>query len=157
MLVSSAASYGKATPYLPVIDLLKAYFQIEPRDHAKKILEKVTEKALSLELSLAPTVSPVLALLDVPIDDAQWHALDPTQQQRRTLEAVKLLLLEESRLQPVTVVFEDLHWIDSKTQAVLETPGESVPRRRGLVLLRYRSPDQHNLGNKRYYAQLQLR
>jgi len=97
---------------------------------------------------LAPTLSPVLALLDVPVDDAQWQALDPAQQQRRTLEAVKLLLLEESRLQPVTVLFEDLHWIDSKTQAVLETLVESVPSRRVLLLLSYRPEYQHTWSNK---------
>src|SRR5437899_2187997 len=49
VLVSGAASYGKANPYLPVTDLLKAYFQIEPRDDASKIQERVTEKVLSLD------------------------------------------------------------------------------------------------------------
>src|SRR3989441_1776984 len=111
---------------------------------------------LSLESALAPTLSPVLALLDVPVDDARWQALDPAQQQRRTLEAVKLLLLEESRLQPVTVVFEDLHWIDSKTQAVLETLVESVPSHRVLLLLSYRPEYQHAWSNKSYYAQIRL-
>ena len=42
ILVSSAASYGKGTPYLPVSDLLKAYFQIEPHDDARKVRERVT-------------------------------------------------------------------------------------------------------------------
>src|SRR3989441_7243293 len=111
---------------------------------------------LSLESALAPTLSPVLALLDVPVDDARWQALDPAQQQRRTLEAVKLLLLEESRLQPVTVLFEDLHWIDSKTQAVLETLIESIPSHRVLLLLSYRPEYQHAWSNKSYYAQLRL-
>jgi len=156
ILVNSAASYGKATPYLPVIDLLKAYFQIEPRDDASKIRERVAEKVLSLDSALAPTLFPVLSLLDVTIDDPQWQALDPAQKQRRTLEAVKLLLLEESRLRPVTVLFEDLHWIDSKTQAVLETLVESVPSHRVLLLLSYRPEYQHAWSNKSYYAQLRL-
>jgi DNA-binding NtrC family response regulator/tetratricopeptide (TPR) repeat protein len=156
ILVSSAASYGKATPYLPVIDLLKAYFQIEPRDDASKIRERVTEKVLSLESALARTVSAVLALLDVPVDDAQWEALDPAQKQRRTLEAVKLVLLEESRRHPVTAVFEDLHWIDSKTQAVLDTLVESVPSHRVLLLVSYRPEYQHAWSNKGCYAQVRL-
>jgi tetratricopeptide (TPR) repeat protein/class 3 adenylate cyclase len=156
ILVSSVASYEKGMPYLAVIDLLKAYFKVEPRDDASKIREIVTKKVLSLESALAPTLSPVLALLDVPVDDAQWQALDPAQKQRRTLEAVKLLLLEESRLQPVTVVFEDLHWIDSKTQAVLDTLVESVPSHCVLLLLSYRPEYQHAWSNKSYYAQLRL-
>jgi class 3 adenylate cyclase len=42
VLESSSASYGKATPYLPVIDLLRTYGQIEPRDDGRKIREKLT-------------------------------------------------------------------------------------------------------------------
>src|SRR5207249_3684217 len=128
----------------------------EPRDDVSKIRERVTEKVLSLEGALAPTLSPILALLDVPVDDAPWDALDPAQKQRRTLEAVKLLLLEESRLRPVTVLFEDLHWIDSKTQAVLETLVESVPSHRVLLLVSYRPEYHHTWGGKSYFAQLRL-
>jgi tetratricopeptide (TPR) repeat protein len=156
ILVSSAASYGKATPYLPVIDLLKAYFQIEPRDDAHKIRERVTEKVLSLQSALAPGFSALLALLDVPADDAQWRELDPQRKRRRTLEAVKLLLVEESRRQPVIVVFEDLHWVDSETQATLDTLVESLPSHRVLLLVSYRPEYQHSWGGKTYYAQLRL-
>src|SRR3989441_455863 len=155
-LVSSAASWAKATPYLPVIDLLKAYFQIEPRDDAGKVRERITEKVLSLERGLAPTLPALLALLDVPFDDAQWRTLDPQQKRRRTLEAVKLLPLEESRRQPVILVFEDLHWIDSETQAVLDTLVESLPSHRVLLLVSYRPEYQHTWGSKSYYAQLRL-
>src|SRR3989442_540630 len=95
-------------------------------------------------------------LLDVPFDDAQWRALDPQQKRRRTLEAVKLLPLEESRRQPVILVFEDLHWIDSETQAVLDTLVESLPSHRVLLLVSYRPEYQHTWGSKSYYAQLRL-
>src|SRR5439155_10835287 len=156
ILVCSAVSYGRQTPYLPVIDLLKAYFRIEPRDSTDKIRERVTEKVLSVESALTPALSALLALLDVPADDAQWRELDPQQKRRRTLEAVKLLLLEESRRQPVVLVFEDLHWVDSETQAVLDTLVESLPSHRALLLVSYRSEYQHAWGGKTYYAQLRL-
>src|SRR5262249_35094883 len=120
ILVTTAAFYGKGTPYLPIIDLLKRYFKIEPRDDADTVRQRITEKLSSFERGLAPAISAVLALLDVPIGDTQWQTLDPQQKRRRTLEAVKLLLLEESRHRQVVLVFEDLHWIDSETQAVLD-------------------------------------
>jgi DNA-binding NtrC family response regulator/tetratricopeptide (TPR) repeat protein len=156
ILVGSSASYGRQTPYLPVIDLLKAYFQVEPRDDTDKVRERVTEKVLTLEPALAPTLPALLALLDVPADDAQWQELDPQQKRRQTLEAVKLLLLEHSRRQPVIVVFEDMHWADSETRAALDTVIESLPSHRVLLLVSYRPEYQHTWGPKTYYAQLRL-
>ena len=119
---ASSVSYGKATPYLPVIDLLKGYLRIQDQDDPRAVREKVTGKLLTLDEALKPTVPAFLALLDVPVDDAAWSALDPPQRRQRTLEAVKRLLLRESQVQPLLVVFEDLHWIDGETQAA---PGQS--------------------------------
>jgi DNA-binding NtrC family response regulator/tetratricopeptide (TPR) repeat protein len=156
ILLGRAASYGQATPYLPVIDLLKGYFQIEARDDTNSIGKKVTEKLSALGRALAPALSPVLALFDAAVHDEHWGALDPAQRQRRTLDAIKLLLVEHSRRQVVIVVFEDLHWIDSKTQAMLETLVESIPSHRALLLLSYRPEYQHAWSNKGHYAQLRL-
>ncbi|MBI2468196.1 MAG: AAA family ATPase [Candidatus Rokubacteria bacterium] len=156
VLESSSASYGKASPYLPVIDLLKAYCQIEPRDDERKIREKLTGKLLALDQALAPTLPPFLALLDVAVEDAQWQALDPPQRRQRTLEALKRLLLRESQVQPLCLVLEDLHWIDSETQAFLDSVIESVPTARLLLLVNYRPEYQHGWGSKSYYAQLRI-
>ena len=156
ILESGSVSYGKATPYLPVIDLLKAYFQIETRDESRKIREKVTGKLLTLDRALEPALPAFFALLDVPIEDAQWQALDPPQRRQRTLEAVKRLLLRESQAQPLLLVFEDLHWIDSETQAVLDSLVERVPSARLLLLVNYRPEYQHGWGSKTYYTQLRI-
>jgi hypothetical protein len=69
-LESSSTSYGKATPYLPVLDLLKAYFQIEDRDDGRRIREKLTGRLLTLDPALGPTLPAFLALLEVPLEDA---------------------------------------------------------------------------------------
>ncbi len=156
ILISSGASHGQATPYLPVIDLLKRYFRIEPRDDAGRLEERVTEKFRSLGPALSPARSAILSLLDVAPDDSQWLSLDPSQKLRRTLDAVKLLLLEESRIQPVLLVVEDLHWIDSKTQAVLDTLIDGLASHRVLLLVSYRPEYEHGWVNKSCYAQLRL-
>jgi predicted ATPase/class 3 adenylate cyclase len=156
ILESGSVSYGKATPYLPLIDLLKVYFKITDRDDHREIREKVTGKLLTLDKSLEPTLPAFLTLLDVPLDDQQWQLLDPPQRRRRMLEAIKRLLLRESQVQPLLVVIEDLHWIDSETQSFLDSLIESLPTAQMFVLVNYRPEYQHGWGNKTYYTQLRI-
>jgi class 3 adenylate cyclase/tetratricopeptide (TPR) repeat protein len=156
ILESGSVSYGKATPYLPIIDLLKAYFKIQDRDDQREIREKVTGKLLTLDKSLESSLPAFLSLLDVPVDDSTWQALDPFQRRQQTLGAVKRLLLRESQVQPLVLLFEDLHWIDSETQAMLESLVESLPTSRLLLLVNYRPEYQHGWANKTYYTQLRL-
>jgi tetratricopeptide (TPR) repeat protein len=155
-LESSSVSYGKATAYLPVRDLLKAYFQIDDRDDGRKIREKLTGKLLTLDAALGPTLPAFLALLDVPVEDRHWQDLDPAHRRQRTLEAIKHLLLRESQVQPLLLVFENLHWIDAETQAILDSLIDSLPTARLLLLVNYRPEYQHGWGNKTYYTQLRL-
>jgi class 3 adenylate cyclase/tetratricopeptide (TPR) repeat protein len=156
ILQSGSVSYGKATSYLPIIDLLKGYFKVHDRETHREIRQKVTGKLLTLDRALEPTLPALLALLDVPVEDTQWQAIDPLQRRQRTLDAVKRLLIRESQLQPLLVVFEDLHWIDSETQALLESLVESLPTASFLLLVNYRPEYQHGWGSKTYYTQLRL-
>jgi class 3 adenylate cyclase/tetratricopeptide (TPR) repeat protein len=153
---SGSVSYGKATAFLPIIDLLRTYFQIETRDDPRKIREKVTGKLLSLDRALEPSLPALLWLLDVPTDDPQWQQLDPPQRRQRTLDGVRRLLFRESQVQPLLVVFEDLHWIDAETQALLDSLVESLPTARLLLLVNYRPEYQHGWSGKTYYRQLRI-
>jgi class 3 adenylate cyclase len=156
VLEAASVSYGKATTYLPIIGLLRMYFQIEPGDDARKIQEKVIGKVLSLDRALEPAVPALLALLDVPAADETWTRLDPPQRRQRTMEGIKRLLLRESQVQPLIVIFEDLHWIDGETQAVLEGLVESLPTARMVLLVNYRPEYRHAWGGKTYYGQLRI-
>jgi class 3 adenylate cyclase/tetratricopeptide (TPR) repeat protein len=156
LLESSSTSYGKATPYLPVIDLLKTYFQIEDRDDGRRMREKLTGRLLTLDSTIGPTLPAFLALLGVPVEAPAWHTLDPAQRRQRTLDALKRLLLRESQVQSLLLVFENLHWIDAETQAFLNGLVESLPTARLLLLVNYRPEYQHGWGQKTYYTQLRL-
>jgi class 3 adenylate cyclase/tetratricopeptide (TPR) repeat protein len=155
-LESSSVSYGKATTYLPVCDLLKAYCHIEDRDDLRTVRAKVTGHILTLDDALQDTVPAVLALFEALPADSPFLVLDPLQRRRRTLEALKRVLLRESQVQPLLLVFEDLHWIDSETQAVLDMLVESLPTARVLLLVNYRPEYQHGWGSKTFYTQLRL-
>ncbi len=156
VLESTSVSYGKATAYLPVIDLLKSYFRIEPRDDARTITEKVGGKVLMLDRTLEDTIPAVLALLDTLPEDSPFRALEPRDRRRRTLQAIKALLLRESRVQPLVLVFEDLHWIDGETQAILDSLLDSLPAVPILLLVNYRPEYHHGWGSRTCYRQFRI-
>jgi DNA-binding NtrC family response regulator/tetratricopeptide (TPR) repeat protein len=153
---ASALSYGQATPYQPVIELLKGYFRIEDRDDPAQIRERVRGRLLALDPALASNADALLALLDVPNEDSAWEVLDPAQRRQRILDAIKGLWLQETRGQPVLLVLEDLHWVDSETQAVLDALVASLPTARLCLLVDYRPEYRHSWGSKTYYSQLRL-
>jgi class 3 adenylate cyclase/tetratricopeptide (TPR) repeat protein len=156
VLESASVSYGKATPYFPIIDLLRRYCHVEERDDARTIRAKVTGQVLTLDTMLQDTIPALLALLDALPEDSPFLTLDPPQRRQRTLEALKRVLLRESQVQPLLLVCEDLHWIDTETQALLNSLVESLPTARLLLLVNYRSEYQHGWGSKTYYTQLRL-
>jgi predicted ATPase len=98
----------------------------------------------------------VLSLLDAIPEDSLFLTLDPPQRRQRTLDALKRVFLRECQEQPLLLVFEDLHWIDSETQALLNSLAESLPTARLLLLVNYRPEYQHGWGSKSSYTQLRL-
>jgi class 3 adenylate cyclase/tetratricopeptide (TPR) repeat protein len=156
VLESASVSYGKATPYFPVIELLKRYAHVDEHDDARTIRAKVTGQVLTLDEALQDTLPALLSLLEVLPDDSPFRQLDPSQRRQRTLTALKRVLLRESQVQPLLLIFEDLHWIDSETQALLDSLVESLPTARLLLLVNYRPEYQHGWGAKTYYTQVRL-
>jgi len=79
VLESASVSYGKATPYFPVIDLLKRYCHVENSDDLRTIRAKVTGQVLTLDAQLQDTIPALLALLDVLPEDSPFRTLEPAQ------------------------------------------------------------------------------
>ena len=156
VLEAYSVSHGKASAYLPVIDLLHGYFAIEAGDDARKRREKVTGRVLALERTLEDTLPYVFALLGVGEGDEVLAQMDAQVRRRRTLEAIKRILLRESLNQPLMVIFEDLHWIDEATQELLNLLTDSIGTAKILLLFNYRPEYSHQWGNKTYYTQLRL-
>ena len=153
---TGAASFGKSTAYRPVIELLRAYFELYNRGNQQEVRDKIVGCVLALDQQLASMVPALLSLLDVPVEDPQWQSLDPRQRRQQTMDAVRRLLLRESHVQPLCVVFEDLHWMDSETQAFLDSLIQSLPAARILLLVNYRPDYRHEWGSKSYYRQLRV-
>src|SRR5215831_19179865 len=156
VLEAASASYGKTTPYFPVLELLRRYVHVEEHDDTRTMRAKVTGQVLALDPALQDTVPALLSLLDALPEDSPFVQLDPPQRRQRTLDALKRVFLREGQEQPLLLVFEDLHWIDSETQALLDGLVESLFTARILLLVNYRPEYQHGWGSKTYYTHLRL-
>jgi class 3 adenylate cyclase/tetratricopeptide (TPR) repeat protein len=152
---ATALSYGREISFLPVKDLLRAYFHIDEQDDQAVTRRKVAGALEALGPSVEPDAPAVLALLDLPGDPA-WDQLGALQRRRQTLEGLKRLLLRESQEQPLVLVFEDLHWIDSETQAFLDGLVDALPTARILLLTSFRPDYRHRWGSRGYYSQVTM-
>jgi predicted ATPase len=156
VLETFSVSHGKASAYLPVIELLNNYFEVEAEDEARKRREKITGKVLTLDRTLEDALPYLFALLGVEETVGTLAQMDAQVRRRRTLDAIKRILLRESLDQPLIVVFEDLHWIDTETQALLDLLADTISNARMLLLVNYRPEYSHVWGSKAHYAQLRL-
>jgi class 3 adenylate cyclase/predicted ATPase len=156
VLEASSVSYGKATPFQPLAELLRGYFRIDDRDDLRAVRAKVTGTLLTLDRALEDAVPAVLWILDVLEPGDAFLGLEPPQRRRRAIESVKRALLRESQVQPLLLLFEDLHWIDTETQAVLDSLAESLGSAPVLLAVNYRPEYRHGWGSKTYYRQLRI-
>ncbi|HEY3068265.1 MAG TPA: adenylate/guanylate cyclase domain-containing protein [Methylomirabilota bacterium] len=156
LLEARSTSYGRTTPYLPVIELLKSYCKIEGGDSARTIREKVTDTMLTLDSSLEEILPPLWHLLDALPDDHRFRWLDPLQHRQQTYQAVIRVLMSEVRARPVVAVFEDLHWTDSLTLGLLNELVTTAPSARLLLLVSYRPEHQDDWKARPNYRQLRL-
>jgi predicted ATPase/class 3 adenylate cyclase len=156
VLEAFSVSHGKASAYLPVLDLLHTYFDIKSEDDARKRREKVAGKIAILDRSLEDTLPYLFALLGIVEAEDPIAQMDANFRKRRTLDAIKRILLRESLNQPLILIFEDLHWIDEQTQEFLNLLADSIANAKLLLLVNYRPEYSHQWGSKTYYTQLRL-
>ncbi|WP_349606457.1 adenylate/guanylate cyclase domain-containing protein [Cupriavidus sp. DF5525] len=156
VLETFSVSHGKAFPYLPLIDLLRNYFQITAQDDERRYREKATGRLLILDRALEEYLPYLLYLLGIIEPASALPTMDPGIRRRRTFEAIAKLLVRESQNQTLMVVFEDLQWLDSETEAFLNVLIAKVPGARILLLVNYRPEYTHDWGDNACYTQLHL-
>jgi hypothetical protein len=139
-----------------VLDLLQGYFKIASEDDQRTRRAKVTGNILTLDRSLEDTLPYLFSLLGIVEGADPLTQMDGQLKKRRTLEAIKRILLRESLNQPLMVIFEDLHWIDEATQEFLNLLADSLGTAKLLLLVNYRPEYSHRWNSKTYYTQLRL-
>ena len=136
VLEGRPVAYRKTPSWMPVHGrAARATSRSSGSTRTRIIREKIADKLLALDRALAPALPALLALADLEPEDAAWRALDPPQRRRRIQDAVRNVLLAESRRQPVVLVVEDLQRIDEETQALLDGLVDRLPGTRLLILV----------------------
>jgi transcriptional regulator with AAA-type ATPase domain/tetratricopeptide (TPR) repeat protein len=156
VLEAAAAAHASAVPLFVVRDLLRGYFHTTEQDTAADVAGKVKTAVLELDDALGFAIPALERVLDASVDDPAWQTLVPAERRRQTFEAVKRLLLRESRRRPLLLVLDDLHWIDAESQAFLDTLVEGVPAAHIMVLLTCRPEYRHGWGGMSFYTQLSV-
>jgi class 3 adenylate cyclase/tetratricopeptide (TPR) repeat protein len=157
ILEAIGVSSGKTTAYLPLVELLRTYFQVDARDDQPAIHDKVAAQLDTLQESAWPTAPALLQVLDAPADDPQWQQLDPLRRRQHMLDALRRLFLRESRIQPLLLVFDSLHWMDSETHAFLDALVQGLLGARVFLLVTHRPEYQHPWADASHYTGLLLK
>src|SRR5215471_17759807 len=156
VLEAYSVSHGKASPWLPVLQLLRGYFDLRDSDDPRVRRKKIRAALSALDPALDDTLPYLFELLGTPDDGDPLAQMDPQIKRQRTFDALKRMVLHDSLRQPIVVIFEDLHWIDDQTQALLDLLADSLANARILLLVSYRPEYHHGWTNKSYYLQLRL-
>ena len=107
-------------PYLPILDIVKSYFEIEEEDKEHLIRKKLRERLGRLDESLLDSLPCFHELLSLEVEDEKYLQLDPRQRRQRTFESIRDLLIRESQVNPLLLAIEDLHWIDKTSAEFLD-------------------------------------
>ncbi len=148
--------FGGLMAYLPVLDILKSYFDIKEEDREFAIKRKMAEKILQLDEKLQSILPPFEDLLSLKVDDESYLELDPKQKRAMVFEAIRDLLIRESQNRAVVLAVEDLHWIDKTSEDFLDYLIGGLTSAHILLILLYRQEYTHPWGSKSYYSRIGL-
>lgn len=148
--------FGGSMAYLPVLDILRSYFEIKEGDRAFFIKQKLEDKILLLDEKLQDILPPFHELLSLEVENKAYQKLEPMQKRENTFEAIRNLLVRESQNRPIVLVVEDLHWIDKTSEEFLSYLIEWLANTRILLILIYRPEYTHTWGSKSYYTKIGL-
>ena len=156
LLEGKCLSYASNVAYLPVIDILKANFRIEDGNEPDLVKSKVYSSLADMGIDLSSTLPYLLDLLSVKGSGVDELNISPEIKKERIIESLHRIILKGSEQRPLLLIFEDLHWVDNSTEALLKDILETIPGSKVLLLFSYRPEYVHTWGGKSYHNQLNL-
>jgi class 3 adenylate cyclase/tetratricopeptide (TPR) repeat protein len=148
--------FGGSMSYLPFLDVLRSYFEIEDGDREGGIKKKMAEKLAALDRNLGRALPPLMELLSLKVEDEDFLKLGPQQRREKTFEAIRDVLIRVSQERPLILAVEDVHWIDKTSEELLDYLIGWLASARILIVLPYRPEYTHQWGSKSYYRKIGL-
>jgi len=146
--------YGGSMPYLPLLDILRSFFEIKEGDREVIIKNKIKKEIFELDVNLEYALAPFQDLLSIKVEDETYSKLEPLQKREKIFEALRDLLIRVSHKNPLVIAIEDLHWMDKTSEAFLDYLIGWLPNTRILLVLLYRPEYTHQWGSKSYYSKI---
>ena len=156
ILEGRSHSYERAASYRPIIELLRAYFELDALDPASRVIEKVAATIRDLDPGLGDTVAPLLSLLDVLPSDDPFRGLDARERHERVVDALTHVILKETERRPLVLVLENLQWADAETQAFLDNLLDRIPTARLLLLVEHRPEFEHDWAGRPGFNRVEI-
>jgi len=155
-LEGKCLSYSHSAAYHPIVDVLKANFEIQDNDTDAVIRKKVSQGLKTIGVEEGGTIQYLLALLAVKDSGIDNISMSPETRKDRTIQALKKIVLKGSEYRPLIIAIEDLHWIDNSSEDVLKEMLESISGSRVLLIFTYRPEYIPKWGNRSYHNQITL-
>ena len=155
-LEGKCLSYSRNVAYHPIVDILKANFEIQDNDTNQQVRQKVTSFLKIIQVDEPSTLPYLLELLSVKESGIEKMQMSPEARKDRTLEALKRITLKGSEVRPLIMAVEDLHWMDRSSEDALKDLLESIPGARVFLIFTYRPEFVHTWGSRSYHSQVTL-
>jgi class 3 adenylate cyclase/tetratricopeptide (TPR) repeat protein len=146
--------FGGSMAYLPLLDILRTFFEIKEEDRESIIKKKMEEKILDLDEKIKGVLPPFQELLSLKVDDEEFRKLEPKEKRARTFEAIRDLMIRISQEKPLVLAVEDLHWMDKTSEEFLDYLVDWLANTPILLIALYRPEYTHQWGSKSYYTKI---
>ena len=151
-----AVAHGRNIPYLPILELLRAYFGISHEHDDLSARTKIAGLLTLIDQRLADALPVLFDFLGVGDPAQPPPSLDPEVRQRQLIELTRQVMQSASRGPPSVTLFEDLHWLDSASAEFLERLVGGRNDSRHLLLLNFRPEYRAEWMQNSWYRQLPL-
>ncbi len=116
----TCSPYFRNTPFKPIVDETHRWLQIGAHDDLKTRQENIREAMIAIQLDGKDEHALFNELLGIPATPQQPYLdINSEEKHNRTVDALTSFVIRLSRLRPLLLVVEDLHWADPSTLEVL--------------------------------------